>query len=270
MSFLPFHARVTAPDVTPSRWMLVLHGILGSGGNFRSIARRLAVACPQWGFVLVDLREHGQSLGAPPPHTLAATAADLARIDVPVSGVIGHSFGGKIALAYAAARASDPLEQAWVLDASPGTRRDRSGMTERVIQMLRDLPQPLPSRERFLTIVRSHGHSAAIAEWLAMNVRRADDGFRFRLDLDVIAALLDDYFAVDLWPTVEHAEGAQEMHVVVADRSDALDANDRARLYAAAAREPRLHPHLVPNAGHWVHVDAPDAIFTLISAALSP
>lgn len=270
MAFVPFHARVTAPDAVPSRWMLVLHGILGSGGNFRSIARRLATAHPDWGFVLVDLREHGQSLGAPPPHTIAAAAADLTRIEVPVAGVIGHSFGGKVALAYAAARAGDPLDQAWVLDASPGTRRDRSGLTERVLRMLRAMPQPLPSRERFLEIVRAEGHSAAIAEWLAMNVRREADGMRFRLDLDAIAALLDDYFAVDLWPVVERAEGAREMHVVVADRSDALDAKDRARLQGAGAREPRLHPHLVLNAGHWVHVDAPEAVFSLISGALSP
>jgi hypothetical protein len=160
------------------------------------------------------------------------------------------------------------MEQAWVLDASPGTRRDRAGTTERVVRMLRELPQPLPSRERFLEIVAEHGHPRAIGEWLAMNVRRGDDGFRFRIDLDAVTALLDDYFAVDLWPVVEHPEGARALHVVVAERSDALDAADRARLDAVAARDPRVHPHLVKDAGHWVHVDAPDALFALIRGAL--
>ncbi|MFT3773707.1 MAG: alpha/beta fold hydrolase [Minicystis sp.] len=271
-TFVPHHALVTAPDVTPSRWMLVLHGILGSGGNFRSFARRLATACPDWGFVLVDLRMHGQSQGAPPPHTLAAAAQDLVRLGdhlaLPIAGVMGHSFGGKVALAYAKAR-EQPLEQAWVLDASPGTRRDRAGTTERVVQMLREIPQPLPSRERFLEIVAAHGHPPAIAEWLAMNVRRADDGFRFRLELDAIAALLDDYFAVDLWPVIERAEGARALHIVVADRSDAFDVADRARLDVITDREPRVSVHLVPNAGHWVHVDAPDALFELVSGALA-
>ena len=92
MTFLPTHAEVTAPGVDPSRWMLVLHGILGSGGNFRSFARRLAAACPAWGFVLVDLRMHGQSQGAPPPHTLAAAADDLARLGehlaLPIAGAV--------------------------------------------------------------------------------------------------------------------------------------------------------------------------------------
>jgi len=272
-AFIPHHALVSAPDADPSRWMLVLHGILGSGANFRSFARRLAAASPDWGFVLVDLRVHGQSLDAPPPHTIAAAAADLVRLGDrlgrPIAGVMGHSFGGKVALAYTAARARDPLEQVWVLDASPGTRCEGEGATERVLRMLRALPQPLPSRERFLEIVAAHGHPPAIGEWLAMNVRRADDGLRFRLDLDAIAALLDDYFAVDLWPALERADGTRALHVVVAERSSALDREDRVRLHAAAAREPRVVPHLVAGAGHWVHVDAPDALFAMVSAALA-
>jgi pimeloyl-ACP methyl ester carboxylesterase len=269
--FIPHHALVADAASAPSRWMLVLHGILGSGANFRSFARRLAAASPGWGFVLVDLRMHGQSLDAPPPHTVAAAAADLDRLGaalgLSIEGVMGHSFGGKVALAYAAAR-SRPLEQVWVLDASPGARRERAGETEAVVRMLRAVPQPLASRERFLEIMAAHGQPPAIAEWLAMNVRRAEDGFRFRLDLDAIAALLDDYVATDLWSVIERAEGARAFHVVVAERSDALDAEDRARLAAIAQREPRVHVHVVAGAGHWVHVDAPDALFGLVRAAL--
>ncbi len=272
MSFLPAHAPVTAPGATPSRWMLVLHGILGSGANWRTFAGRLARVRPQWGFVLVDLRLHGQSQGAEPPHTIDAAADDLVRLGeslaLPIAGVMGHSFGGKVALAYAS-RARPGLEQAWVLDASPGTRHDRASSTEAVLRTLRAVPQPLPTRERFLEIVTSHGHDRGIADWLAMNLRRDDDGFRLRLDLDAVEALLDAYFATDLWPVLERAEGARAFHVVVSGRSDALDQADRARLAAIAAREPRVHAHLVEEAGHWIHVDAPDALFTLMSSALA-
>jgi pimeloyl-ACP methyl ester carboxylesterase len=255
--------------------MLVLHGILGSGTNFRGFARRLAVAHPAWGFVLPDLRMHGQSQGAPPPHTVAAAADDLVRLrerlGLPIEAVMGHSFGGKVALA-CVARAGRELEQVWVLDASPGARVGRSGMVEGVVRMLREIPDPLPSRERFVEIVTGYGYPAAIAEWLAMNVRRAADGFRLRLDLDAIEALLADYLATDLWPVLERAAGARAFHVVVAGRSEAWGAADRARLAALAqrdAREPRVRAHLIEDAGHWVHVDAPDALFALVSGALS-
>ncbi len=276
MSFVPSHTLVSEPSVAPSRWMLVLHGILGSGSNFRSFARRLAVACPAWGFVLVDQRMHGQSQGAPPPHTLESAADDLVRLDgalgLPIGGVMGHSFGGKVALAFAD-RAPRALEQAWVLDASPGARADRGSATAEVVRMLRAVPQSLPSRERFFEIVAAHGQPRAVAEWLAMNVRRGDDGgFRLRLDLDALEALLDSYLATDVWPVLEGAGRAKRVgafHVVVAGRSDAFDAADRARLTGIAAREPRVRVHLIEGAGHWVHVDAPDALFELVRAALT-
>jgi pimeloyl-ACP methyl ester carboxylesterase len=273
MTFVPSHVEVSAPGAEPSRWMLVLHGILGSGGNFRSFARRLAVACPAWGFVLVDLRMHGQSQGAPPPHTIASAADDLVRLREglgrPVAAVMGHSFGGKVALAYTERAAPGELEQAWVLDASPGTRRDRASSTEAIVRMLREIPEPLPSRERFVEIVCGHGHDRAIADWLAMNLRRTDDGLRLRLDLDAIDALLDSYLGTDLWPVLAEARGARAFHVVVAGRSDAWGPADRAELAALAAREPAVRAHVIEDAGHWVHVDAPDALFELMRAALA-
>ena len=272
-SFLPSHVLVTAPDVTPSRWMFVLHGILGSGTNFRGFAKRVAAAVPSWGFVLPDLRMHGQSQGAPPPHTLASAADDLRRLadrlpSRPV-GVMGHSFGGKVALAYAE-REAPRLEQLWVLDASPSatTPEARVLRTSQVVRLLRAGPQPLATREQFFAICADHGLDRGMAEWLAMNLRRADDGFRLRLDLDAVDALLADYFARDLWHVLEDPRYAVHAHVVVGGRSDALTPDERARLAARAAVDPRLEVATLEGAGHWVHVDAPDALLDVVVAGL--
>ena len=275
MSAAPFilqHALITAPFAAPTRWMFVLHGILGSGTNLRSLAKRLAAAFPEWGFILPDLRMHGLSQEAPPPHTLAAAADDLVRLedylDLPVAGVLGHSFGGKVALAYLD-RHPDRLDQAWILDASPSARPrgERAGATAAIVAMLGAMPQPLASRESFLAIVAEHGHPRGIAEWLAMNLRRSDDGFRLRLDLDAIRALLDDYFAVDLWHVLQEGRRARELHMVLGEASDALDPADRARLAALGSK---VATHILEGAGHWVHVDAPDALFALLAGALAP
>ncbi|MEP7120350.1 MAG: alpha/beta fold hydrolase [Byssovorax sp.] len=270
--FLLHHALVTAPDAAPTRWMFALHGILGSGTNLRSLAKRIAAAFPEWGLILPDLRMHGLSQDAPPPHTLAAAADDLVRLGahlgLPIDGVLGHSFGGKVALAYLDRR-GERLDQAWILDASPSARPrgERAGATAQIVAMLRAMPQPLPSRESFLAIVAEHGHAKGIAEWLAMNLRRADDGFRLRLDLDAIGALLDDYFAVDLWRVLEEGRLARQLHMVVGGASDALDPADRARLAALGSR---ARTHVLAGAGHWVHVDAPDALFAALAGALAP
>lgn len=56
------HGIVTSRSADPDRYMLFLHGILGTRANWRGIARRFVDARPGWGAVLVDLREHGESL----------------------------------------------------------------------------------------------------------------------------------------------------------------------------------------------------------------
>lgn len=269
---LPHHAIVTAPGASPSRAMIVLHGIFGSGSNFRTLTRTLASACPDWAFVLVDLRAHGLSTSLPPPHTLGAAADDLVRLGsaltLDVRGVMGHSFGGKVALAYADRRRGE-LDQLWVLDSTPSARP--SGMENvgaaKVLAMLESFPAELPSRERFLELVTSHGVSRAEADWLAMNVRREGDAFRFRLDLAAIRALLLDYFAEDLWPVLERPDGRRHTGFVIGGRSDTVSPDDRARLASLAAKDPTLHVHVLPNADHWVHVDDPEGLLRILTAA---
>jgi pimeloyl-ACP methyl ester carboxylesterase len=96
MSFLLAHRIVEAAGA--DRAAYVLHGALGSGQNFGRFAARLAEARPDLEYVLVDLRNHGRSAGAPPPHTLESCARDVLRLadhlGKPVDTLIGHSFGG--------------------------------------------------------------------------------------------------------------------------------------------------------------------------------
>lgn len=253
--------------------MLWLHGIFGSGQNFRSLARALVAQEPSWGACLVDLRGHGQSPDMDPPHTLDAVAHDVLRLEGrlpgPVEAVLGHSFGGKVALAYMAARAGD-LRHAIIVDASPSARADglATETAGHVLAMLEGIAQPLPSRERFVEIVVGHGYERPIAEWLAMNVRRAEDGFRLRVDLGLIRALLDDYFAGDLWAVVE-APRATDRWMVLGGRSPLWRSDDRGRLDALAAADARVHVEVVEGAGHWVHADDPVAFAALVQRVLA-
>ncbi|MBK9261009.1 MAG: alpha/beta hydrolase [Polyangiaceae bacterium] len=273
-TFLPFHAIVTAPDSSPTRYMFVLHGIFGSGGNFRTFIRRVAEACPNWGFVLVDLRGHGQSLGAPAPHSIESAAQDLVHLGehlgIDVRGVMGHSFGGKVALAYAALRERE-LDEVWVLDSTPSTRADgmKTVGAAHVLDTLDKLPPAFPSRDFFVEHMTSSGMGRAQIDWLAMNVRRDGDVFRFRLDLQAIRALLEDYFARDLWFVVERSDGRRRLGFVIGGRSITVSPADRDRLSKLAETNPKLEVHVLERADHWVHVDDPDGLFEIVRQALS-
>jgi esterase len=255
------HTLVEPPSHGPERWALWLHGIFGSGQNFRSLARALVADAPEWGACLVDLRGHGQSRAMAAPHTLDAIAGDLVELEAdlpgPVEGVVGHSFGGKVALAYAARR-ERPLSHAVILDATPSARPDGldTEVAGEVLSMLERIEEPMESREQFLEIVRGHGYSPEIAQWLAMNVRRAPDGFRLRIDLSAIRSMLADYFERDLWSVLEGARST-ERWMVIGGRSPVIGPRDRERLHALAASDPTLHVELLERAGHWVHAEDP-------------
>lgn len=107
----------------------ILHGLLGSKANWTGFVRKHLVAGlglgQSWEFVLLDLRNHGSSVGFTGPHTMAAAAQDVIR-SINVYGVpdliVGHSLGGKVALEVA--RAVEVPEgkavDVWALDCVPG------------------------------------------------------------------------------------------------------------------------------------------------------
>ncbi|MBI4952345.1 MAG: alpha/beta hydrolase [Myxococcales bacterium] len=267
--FTPHADLVPGPAPGRPRLLLVLHGAFGSGNNFRLFAKKLAAERPDTAFLLVDVRGHGRSRGAEPPHDLAAAAADLARLEASLSvratGVIGHSLGGKIALAYAASRPGE-LEEVWVLDADPGPRSQVGSATLGVLALLRELSGPHAARADFVAALCARGLARSVADWLAMSLERTADGYRVGLELDAIEALLASYFALDLWPEVERPDGRRALHFVVGGASDAVSPAGQERLGALGADGGlAVRLHVLPGAGHWLHVDAPDALRTLFA-----
>lgn len=268
------HHIVTAPSATPSRYMVFLHGILGSGANWRTFAKQIIAAEPDWGAVLVDLRLHGESQGFLPPHTLEAAARDvrelLATLDKPARGVFGHSFGGKVALEIARQREGD-LDQLFVIDSTPSARPDAKGSesTQHIVDLLNELPPEFPDRQSFTQWMEGRGVSRPTAMWLAMNVRPVPNTTRFvfRIDLAGVRELLADYFVRDLWGVLEERPAGSTMrsHLVVGGKSGVVDAADRERAQHIAGTT----IDVIPEADHWVHVDAPDTLRSLVLGYLS-
>ncbi|MEZ4248285.1 MAG: alpha/beta hydrolase [Polyangiales bacterium] len=259
------HEVLMAKDARPTRSMLFLHGILGRGNNWRSHARRFVEARPDWAAVLVDLRLHGDSLDVRPPHTLASCAADLVALplELPIRGAIGHSFGGKVALAFA--EEAQHLEELWVIDSTPSARPDRRGSEDvlRVIATLREVPRDHADRSAFVAEARAHGLSEMLARWLATSLIRSGEGWRYPVDLDAIETMLDDYFARDLWEGAPSA--ADDTFFVIGGKSAVFDDADRERAADLAARHEGVHLEVFEASGHWLHVEEPDRLSALLA-----
>jgi len=140
----------------PERAIAFLPGILGRGINLRTIARRFVEARPGWTAWLVDLRGHGQSPKGTPAPSIEAAARDVAelarRADFPMGAVVGHSFGGKVALEFGRLAALESLAESLndivVIDSAPGSRISFRGGDSAlaVIDAIESLPRAFASK----------------------------------------------------------------------------------------------------------------------------
>jgi esterase len=270
VTFVPAYTLVGEPNAP--KLGLLLHGALGSGTNLRSLAIKLSKLRPEYRFCLVDLRHHGESRGAPPPNTLESCARDLVALIEALGQepevIAGHSFGGKTALMFGSLYPGR-TRQIWVLDSNPGSQEPSSANEViRVIGAVRATTTPAAERTNVVAELVAQGLSSGTANWLATNLVREPHGFVWRFNLDAIYELMLDYFRVDLWPVLESGPANSDFRVVVAERSDRWAPENRARLQGLVEQRQNAHLHIVPNAGHWLHVDNPGFLLELMGQNL--
>ena len=262
------HETVTAEGASPEHWLYMLHGIFGSGRNWGSVARRLVRARPEWGVVLVDLREHGASEGFPPPHTVDACAADLVALagstGRPVDALLGHSFGGKVALAFVDGGGAPA--QLWVVDSTPDTGR-AGGTAWQMLERVKGLPDHFGSRDELVGRLAEVGISQPVARWMATNLQGdPTHGYRWRFNLAAIEELLLDFFTRDLWNVLESPPQGTEIHLIRALQSSVLSGSALGRIQGMEGESTVfLHPI---EGGHWVNADNPEALHDLLTAGL--
>jgi pimeloyl-ACP methyl ester carboxylesterase len=254
------HQVLVAPGARPRRIAVFLHGILGQGQNWRSTATKLTSRQPGWAAALVDLRLHGRSRSAEPPHTVAAAADDVAALIArlaevaPLGALVGHSFGGKVALALRR-RAPAGLLATAVFDASPSARPAlleapaTPGSIRHIVESLAAVPKGYARRDDLVAALAARGVGTTVGRWLAMLLEPAEGGYALTLDLAGIRALAIDHASVDLWDAVEDPALADHLTMHVAGASDALSPADRDRLAGLA---PRVTTIVHPGADHWM------------------
>jgi len=255
--------------------MAFFHGILGRGRNLRTPAKRFVERHADWEAWLVDLRGHGESPKGTPGGSLAAAARDIAELSArtspPLTALVGHSFGGKVALDAARLGEIKTLKDVVLIDSMPGARapvrEDDSALA--IVDILKSLPSSFTSIQEFVAALEGHHLARDLAQWLAGSLTRENNEYRFNLDLNEIQTLALDYFARDLWEVVESPPGNVRLHLVIGSQSDTYSLADRERAIRIAATNPRVFASIVPS-GHWVHVDAPDALMAALDQVSVP
>ncbi|KAK0584625.1 hypothetical protein LWI29_016230 [Acer saccharum] len=280
-----------------NRTAIFLHGLLGSGRNWRSFSRNLASTLSRtspssaWRMVVVDLRNHGRSAeieGLEPPHDMANAANDLANL-VKSQGwawpdvVIGHSMGGKVALHFAQScsraeydqSAASP-KQLWVLDSVPGAVNPRKsdGEVEKVLQTLQSLPSTVPSRKWLVNHMMELGFTKSLSEWIGSNLKKSGEHETWAFNLEGAVQMFNSYCETSYWPLLEHPPQGMEIAIVRAEKSDRWDPDVIQRLESQASEggdgaEGKVSVHILPNSGHWVHVDNPQGLLEIMAPKIA-
>lgn len=243
------------------RAVLLLHGFLGSGRNLASLARAWAQASPDLRFILPDLTGHGTSPPLPPGagvHELGRDVLETARalgLPRPLT-IVGHSLGGRVALAAALAEPG-AVGDVTLLDIAPGPIEGSRAESTKVVDALERMPAHVASRARMRELLEEQGLSRWVVEWVLTNLVPHGEGYGWRFDRAALAALHPRVNAADLWGAVERR--AARVSAVRGERSPYVSDGDVARLRAAGCPVETL-----PGVGHFPHVDAPEALLAAL------
>jgi esterase len=229
--------------------LLLLHGLLGSHQNLLPVARRFAA---HFRVLALDQRNHGQSPHHAEMH-YEVMATDVVRLmdrlNIAHAHVLGHSMGGKTAM-HLALHHPQRVDKLVVADMSP---REAPPRFARLLQALRELnPGQLASRQEADAKLASTVTDAAVRQFLLKNLVPAEHGgYRWRVHLEVIAANYDllreaVHSAIPFSGPALFLRGAKSDYIGPEDLSMIHELFTEAEVEA------------IPDAGHWLHVDAPE------------
>jgi pimeloyl-ACP methyl ester carboxylesterase len=277
-SSIPLYtSRATTPTTPPTAAAVYfLHGLLGSGTNFRTLALSTSVSRPT---VCVDLRNHGRS-----PHAASGSLDDLAgdvsallaadaRAGAPRPTLVGHSLGGKVAMRVAQTR-PELLADVVVVDIAPVAyaAANNAGWlsVQRVVLAAAALdPTPFRTRADVEAALARAVPEPGVRSFVAQNlVPRAGGGYAWRCNFPALVDALPHYAAWAFAPTppaLAAATAALDAHFIAGALSSYIRPEHAP---AIAAIFPRAETHVVAGAGHWVHAEKPAEFGALLSRLL--
>lgn len=242
----------------------MLHGFMGSGKNLRTLAQRWSDADASRTFLLLDLRGHGTSPALESTTTMRDMAQDVfdtveaEGLSFPID-LVGHSLGGRVSLS-AFGLSPEKVDQLVMLDITPGPIKVSERESGHVLSILRRAPESAPDRRTLKEWFAQQGLSPHLTDWLLMNLTDGGDGkLVWRFNREALHELHGRVNQEDLWSVA--ASAGPRLHLMRGDRSEYVTDADLDRLRESGARVLTLK-----GAGHFVHVDAADALLQALTA----
>jgi pimeloyl-ACP methyl ester carboxylesterase len=239
----------------------ILHGLFGSGRNWRAIAQQLAV---RHRVVAFDLRNHGASPwadGMSYGEMVDDLRASLRTRNIEHAALLGHSMGGKVAM-LAALLYPNKFERLVVVDIAPAPNPPTLLVYVRTMRAA-DL-RGVTRRSEVDAQLAGAVPDAAERAFLLQNLVVADGMARWRLNLEAIER---EFPRISGFPDLTAGSAFHGPTIFIAGVRST---------YIKPEHEPairRLFPRAlierIEEAGHWVHAEQPQAFLKAVGPFLS-
>ncbi|PIB26491.1 thioesterase [Amylibacter kogurei] len=234
--------------------LLIVHGLFGSGRNWRAIAKRLSA---DRRVITVDMRNHGDSFWDD-SHTYFDMAEDLATViqtlDSPVD-IIGHSMGGKAAM-LTALQHPKLVNKLIVVDIAPVTY-DHSQISN--VQVMQSIPLDQISRrsdaDKFMADYISED---MVRAFLLQSLTIGETQNSWVLNLAALATNMNDIVG---FPKIDAQFTPPCLFIRGALSAYILPQHHEALFH----HFPNAKIHTIDGAGHWVHAEAQRAFIGVVS-----
>jgi len=236
--------------------ILILHGLFGSGRNWAMLAKALSA---RKRVLALDLPNHGGSPWTPETdyQMMAGAVADfMAAKDIPAATILGHSMGGKTAMALALSQ-PQLIDRLIVVDIAPVEyAHDNLSYIDALQSLALDGVQ---SRGQADDALAEEISDAALRAFFLTNLARTGGGFEWRVNLAGLKASLAALHGFPEGAELEPFSGPAlfiaggASNYIVPEYYDAME-----RLF------PGHQLATIDGAGHWVHADTPDALARVV------
>lgn len=243
---------------------------MGSGGNWRRITPAFE---DDYEILTFDQRGHGRSFQPATGYSPTDFATDLAGILKELKwekiNLVGHSMGGRNALEFATIfpQRTDKLV---IEDIGAGLARGPMDVIERLIGAV---PTPFDSRDQaknffmqeYESRISFHPQPTVIRQFLYGNLEeRADGTVDWRFYKPGILEALKVGHSHDRWDQIENLK-TPTLWMRGENSSDL----SRPQFEEILRRNKLIQGVEIPNAGHWIHFDQPDAFIRALKDFLT-
>lgn len=244
-------------DPTQNPTLLIVHGLFGSGRNWRAIAKRLSADRQ---VITVDMRNHGDSFWDA-NHNYPTMAEDLAQTVDQITGpvdVLGHSMGGKAAMVLAL-RNPPNMNRLIVADIAPVAYAHSQISNVDIMQSL-DISN-LTRRTQADDLLKDHIQDEATRAFLLQSLNLSDSGNNWKLNLDALRSNMDHIVG---FPDVKGTFTNDTLFIKGALSDYVLPEH----AHTINSLFPNYAIEDIPNAGHWVHAEAPRPFLNAVTEFL--